>query len=86
MLQVDIYDQLYKRRVKSSIETYLGNKCKNLWDLNKYPGYGSSLEVYLWISNMTSNDNLGLNLYIVPNTCHIVIILDWRVRDIRETR
>ena len=32
--------------------------------LGKYPDYRSSLEAYLWIGNMTSDNNLGLNLLL----------------------
>jgi len=42
--------------------------------LDEYLRYGSSLEAYLWISNVTLDDDLGLNLYIVPTTCYTVII------------
>jgi len=44
--------------------------------LSKYLEYGSSLEAYLWIGNMTLDDNLSLNLCIVPITCYVVIISD----------
>ena len=30
LLQVDICNQLYKKRARSSIKTYLENKCRNL--------------------------------------------------------
>ena len=43
--------------------------------LDEYLRYGSSLEAYPWISNVTLDDDLGLNLYIVLTTCYIVIIL-----------
>jgi len=42
--------------------------------LDEYLRYGSSQEAYPWISNVTSDDNLGLNLCIVPTTCYTVII------------
>jgi len=42
--------------------------------LDKYLRYGSSLEAYPWISNVTSDNDLGLNLCIVPTTCYTVII------------
>ena len=44
--------------------------------MGKYLEYRSSLEVYLWIGNMTLDDNLSLNLCIVPITCYVIIILD----------
>ena len=43
--------------------------------LDEYLRYESSLEAYPWISNVTLDDDLGLNLYIVLTTCYIVIIL-----------
>ena len=44
--------------------------------LDKYPGCRSSLEAYLWINNMISDNNLGLNLCIMPIVCYIVVILN----------
>jgi len=44
--------------------------------LDKYLGYKSSLKAYLWIDNMISNNDLGLNLYVVLTTCFMVIILN----------
>ena len=51
---------------------------KLIWEsviLDKYLGCRSNLEAYPWISDLTSDNNLGLNLYIVFTTCYIVIIL-----------
>ena len=56
------------------IETYLGQKIWKFIGLDEYLRYGSSLEAYPWISNVTSDDDLGLNLCIVPTTCYTVII------------
>ena len=33
-------------------------------------------EAYPWIDNIISDDNLGLNLYIIYTVCHKVITLD----------
>ena len=44
--------------------------------LSKYLGCRSSLEAYLGIGDMILEDDLGLNLCIVPTTCHVAIILD----------
>jgi len=44
--------------------------------LDKYPGCRSSLEAYLWINNMISDNNLGLNLCIMPIVCYVVVILN----------
>ena len=58
-----------------------------MWEstrVGKYLDYRSSLEAYLWISNMNLEDNLGLNLYTVLTTCYIVIILDNQNRVRRE--
>ena len=41
--------------------------------MGKYLEYRSSLEVYLWIGNMTLDDNLSLNLCIVPITCYVIL-------------
>ena len=51
--------------------------------LSKYLEYRSSLEAFLWISNMILDDDLSLNLYVIPTTCYIVIILN-RQREIRS--
>ena len=58
------YENLSEKQMQKSIR------------LGKYLEYGSSLEAYLWIDNMTLDDNLSLNLYIVPITCYVIIILD----------
>ena len=42
--------------------------------LIKYLRYGLSLGAYLWIDNIILEDNLGLELFVVPTTCHMVII------------
>jgi len=39
----------------------------------------SNLEAYLWISNIILDDNLSLDLDIVPLIYYIVIILDDKV-------
>jgi len=44
--------------------------------LGRYLGYGSSLEAYLWIDNIISDDNLGLNLYIIYTVYYKIITLD----------
>ena len=44
--------------------------------LGKHLGCRSSLEAYLEMNNMTLNNNLGLNLYVVSTAYHIVIISD----------
>ena len=52
--------------------------------LGKYLGYGSSIKAYLWIDDVTLEDDLSLNLYIMPTIYHIVIILDGQEGVIRE--
>jgi len=42
--------------------------------LDKYLSCKSSLEAYLWISNMTLNNNLGLKLYVMLITYYMIII------------
>ena len=39
-------------------------------------GFRSSLEAYSQIDNVILDDNLSLNLYIVPTICCIVVILN----------
>ena len=48
--------------------------------MGKYLEYRSSLEVYLWIGNMTLDDNLSLNLCIVPITCYVILDGQKKVR------
>ena len=47
--------------------------------LSKYLDCGSSLEAYPQIGNMIPDNNFGLNLYIVPTVCYVVIILNDKV-------
>jgi len=47
----------------------------------EYLGCGLSLEAYSQIDNMISNDNHGLNLYVVPTVCYIVVILDNKISE-----
>ena len=42
--------------------------------LSKYLGYRSSLKAYLEMGNLTSDDNLDLNLCIISTTYCIIII------------
>jgi len=62
-------------------------KTDQVWNLSKdryklsEGGYKLSrmwikLDAYLQSCNWTTDNNLGLNLYVVPTTCHIVIIPD----------
>jgi len=44
--------------------------------VDKCLGCESSLEAYLWICNMTLEDNLGHNLCSMLTTCHMIVILD----------
>ena len=37
-------------------------------------GCESSLEASLSMDNLTLDDNLGLNLCVVPTACHIIVI------------
>jgi len=56
------------------METYLENRCGDPWAWMSIWGCESSLEAFLWIDDLTLDDNLGLNLYVVPTTCHVVVI------------
>ena len=47
----------------------------------EYLGCGLSLEAYSQIDNMISNDNLGLNLYVVPTIYYMVVILDNKISE-----
>jgi len=47
-----------------------------MWKSVRYLDCRSSLEAYLWNGNMISDDNLGLNLYVVSTICHVVVTLD----------
>ena len=50
--------------------------------LNKYLSYKSSLEAYSWIGNISLDNNLSLNLYIVLIICYIIIFgLDDKVSE-----
>ena len=40
-------------------------------------------KLYLQMDNITLDDNLDLNLYIVSNTCHMVITLNSQ-REVRS--
>jgi len=42
--------------------------------LDKHLDCRSSLKAYLEMNNITLNDSLSLNLYIMSTACHIVII------------
>ena len=42
----------------------------------KYPDYKSSLVAYLQFGNIISDNNLSLNLCIVPTTYYVIIILN----------
>ena len=44
--------------------------------LGKYLRCRLSLGAYLFIDDMISKDDLGLNLYIVLTTYHIVMVLE----------
>ena len=48
-------------------------------EFGKYLGCVLSLEAYSWIGNVISDDNLGLNLCVVPTIYHVVIILNDKV-------
>jgi len=43
--------------------------------LDKYLDCRSSLEAYLWMDNLTLDDDFGLNLYVISTTYHIIVIL-----------
>jgi len=46
--------------------------------LDEYLDYRSSLEAYPWMDNLTLDDDFGLNLYVIPTTYYIIVILgDW---------
>lgn len=45
------------------------------------PGCRSGLETHLQISNVISDDDLGLNLCIVLIVCYVVVILDDKIVD-----
>ena len=42
--------------------------------LNKYLKYELSLKANLWMYNIILENNLGLNLYVMPITCYVIII------------
>ena len=42
--------------------------------LDKYLDFGSNLKAYLQVSNITLDNDLGLNLYIIPTTYYMVVI------------
>ena len=73
MLQVNILGQSQQEEIRSSMETYLENRCG--W---VSLGYRSSLGAYLQINNVTLEDNLGFNLCVVSTTCYVVIILEYQ--------
>ena len=55
-------------------------------DQAKYLGYRLSLIAYLQIYNMVLDDDLGLNLYIVPTVYYVVIISDDKILEKSERR
>ena len=42
--------------------------------METYLGYESNLEAYMWMNNVTLDDDLSLSLYIVFTTCYVIII------------
>jgi len=62
-----------QKEIRSSMETYLEMDVISK-RLGKYLGYKSSLEAYPQIYNMILDNNLGLNLCIMPTIYYMVII------------
>ena len=52
--------------------------------LDKYLDCESSLEAYSWIGDMTLDNNLHLNWYVMSTICYVVVILDCQEKVIRE--
>jgi len=46
-----------------------------------YLGCKSNLEAYPWIGNIILDDDLNLNLYVIPTICCMVMISDDKVSE-----
>ena len=51
-----------------------GKQIQKSMGLDKYLDFGSNLEAYLQVGNITLGNNLGLNLYIILTTYYMVVI------------